>query len=304
MTLLSALAHAQTPATSNVSAPKAVTSTATDDAQGTVQAAAAATSTTTVKTDVPPSIKYKLDLGTWYTVQAEVQKDQPKPEDNGTRKESLNYSFNPGLSYGDYKASVLEIYSQDLKDTSKTGSWIDPSFSFSRASFELNKYFKLGPAISLTLPLTDKSRNDVELLYSLGGSLSFFLQTKALGLDAWDMAYYVAYARHFTKYATSNSGDVLNIQRIRQRINVGYNFTEKWALKTRFEFDSNYSAEGIVRNKFLHYQTINYKVNDTVSLSVGHTNSGDLLNGTNYESNLKFYDDAKSEYSAELDVSL
>jgi hypothetical protein len=298
MTLLCAIANAQAPAASKVAAPKAVTSSATEDAQGTSAAVAAATSTTEVKkAEEAPSLKFSLDLGFGYNLGAETQ-------DDGTRSESMDYSFIPGMSYGVYKASVFELYEQDLKDTASNGSFIDPAFSFSRSSFELNKYFKLGPALSLTLPMSDSSKNSTELLYQAGGSLGLYLQTKQLGLDNWDIGYYIGYVRNFTKYATSASGDPVTMQRIRQRINVGYKLTEKLSIKTRFQFDSKYSSEGIVRNDFLHYENLVYDINGTLSFSFGHSYSNSLLDGTTYESNLHFYDKKKSQYTAELDVSI
>ena len=299
MTLLCAIAHAQAPATSTsktaLDAKPAATTSASQDASGATPIAA--TSVTEVKKDEPPSLKYSLDLSFGYTLQAEKQAD-------GTQAESSSFAFTPGMSYGVYKASVFEQYNQNLKDTTKTGYWYDPAFSFSRTSFPLNDYFKFGPAISLTLPMTDGAKNTKELLYTIGGSTSFYLQTKNLGLDAWDIGYYIGYIRNFTKYSTDSAGEILTMQRIRQRINVTYKFTDSLSLKTRFQFDSNYSTEGVVRNEFLTYQTLSYAINDTVSVSAGHTNSGSALDGTTYENNIKFYDQKKSEYSASLDISI
>ncbi|MCC2678098.1 MAG: hypothetical protein K0R29_674 [Pseudobdellovibrio sp.] len=299
ITLLCAFAHAQAPATTTTVAKEVKTPTATADANATpaAAAAAAATSTAEVKKEEAPSVKYSMGLGLSYSITAETQPD-------GTRSESVDYTFTPGLSYGIYRASVFTLYSQNLKDTAKNGSFIDPIFSFSRSSFDLSKYFKLGPSLSVTLPMSDSSKNNTELLYSIGGAASLYLQNKPLGIDNWNISYYVAYQRNFTKFATTNAGEPVTMQRIRQRINVGYKFTDSLSLSTRFQFDSKYSSEGIVRNDFLHFQTLSYSVNDTISLSMGHTNSGALLNGTNYDNNLKFYDEASSTYSAGIDVSL
>jgi hypothetical protein len=301
ISLISALAHAQAPATSTatskVAAPKPTTSSATEDAQGTSAAVAAATSTTTVKAEEAPKLKFSLDMGIAYNLGAEAQPD-------GTRVESIDYSFTPGMSYDVYKASVFNLYSQDLKDTSKNGTFIDPAWSFSRTSFALNDYFKLGPALSLTLPMTDSSKNNTELLYQIGGSLGLYLQTKQLGLDSWDIGYYVGYVRNFTKYATTAAGDPVTMQRIRQRINVAYHLTDKLSIKTRFQFDSKYSSEGVIRNDFLHYENLVYDINSTFSVSVGHSYTNSLLDGTTYENNLRFYDEKKSQYAAELDISI
>ena len=292
LSLICALAHADvttaasTPAASAASAPAA-----------TASPSASATSTTEVKKDEPATLKYNLDAGTDYSVQAQTQPD-------GTRKEIAEYYLNPGLAYGEYTSSVFLYYSQDLKDTTKTGSFADPIFYFSHKAIPVGDYFKVSPGMYAVLPMTDGTKNNVELLYSLAGTLGISLNTKNLGIDNWSIGYTVGYQRNFTKYATTAAGEPINIQRIRQRFNVKYKFTDKLWVKTRFQFDTNYSDEGIIRNSFLHFETLGWDITDVVTLSVGHTNTNTLLNGTTYESNLKFYDEASSSYAVGLDISI
>ena len=47
-----------------------------------------------------------------------------------------------------------------------------------------------------------------------------------------------------------------------------------------------------------------YDITDVLSVSVGHTNTNTLLNGTTYENNLKFYDETSSTYAVGLDISI
>jgi hypothetical protein len=274
------------------------TAPAPTSSPATPTAAPAATSTTAVKKEEEKKVGYSLAISIGYDLQA-------KPDaTKGTRSESLSYTFIPGMSYGDYSASAVIPFEQDLKDTSGGAVYYDPTYTLSRASIPASDYFKIGPSMSLVLPMTDNSKNNNQLLYIVGGALSFSLQTKKLGLDNWKTSYSVQYTRNFTQFATSADGEVLTLQRIRQRFNVGYQFTEKFSLATRFEFDSNYSAEGVVRNKFSHFQSFGYDINDTVSVSLGHSSGGDLLKKGTYENNLKFFDDVASTYSAGLDISL
>ncbi|MGZ3690789.1 MAG: hypothetical protein ACXVAX_04765 [Pseudobdellovibrio sp.] len=264
-----------------------------------VPAPTSATSTTTPMKDDVASLKFNLGLGAAYSTQAQTQPD-------GTRSEEVDYIFTPALTYGDYKFSMFNLYAQNMKDTTKGGggSFIDPIYSISKKSMALGEYFKWGPSLSFVLPMTDNSKNNTQLLYTIGGAVSIALNTKNLGIDAWSISYSVGVNRNFTQFDTTAAGDPVTAERIRQRFNVGYDFTDSWSLATRFEFDANYTYDGIVRNRFLHYETLNYKFNDTVSVSAGHTNSNTLLNGTTYENNLKFYDDATSQYTAELDISI
>ena len=291
VSLFCVLAHAQTVTTA---APAPANTTA----KPATAAPAAATSATEVKKE-DPKLGFSLALGVAYESQLKKQAD-------GTRSEELGYVIMPGMSYGDYNFSMLNIYSQDLRDTGTTGSFIDPNYNFSRKGWALNDYFKLSPSAVLVLPVTDTSKNKNGLLYTAGATLSLSLQTKTLGLDAWSMSYSLGYNRNFTQFSTNSDGDPLTAYRIRQRFNVGYKFTDSLSLATRFEFDSNYSAveANVVKNRFLHYQTLTYAINDNLEVSIGHTNLGATLTGANYENNIKFIDDKSSVYGVGIDLSL
>ena len=86
-----------------------------------------ATSTTTPVKDESSAVKFSLGLGASYATQAQTQPD-------GSRSEELDYIINPAMTFGEYKASVFNLYIQDLKDTSKGGSFIDPIWTFSKKS--------------------------------------------------------------------------------------------------------------------------------------------------------------------------
>lgn len=287
LTLLCAAVQAQTNKISVASSTPA----------NTLAAPAAATSSTTPAKEESAPVKFFMAMSLAYETQAQTQP-------NGTRSESIAYIFIPGMTFSDYKLSALALYSQDLKNSAKTGSFIDPSFTFSRNAIDLGQYFKLGPSLSLTVPMSDYSKNIVELQYSVGGALYLGLNTKNLGMDKWSIGYNLFYTRNLTKYSTDANGELITLQRIRNRMSVGYRLTDNLSLSTRFELDSNYSAEGVVRNKFAHSQSLSYKINNTVSVNGGHSNSDALLDGTTYQSNLNFYDEVASKYTLGLDISI
>lgn len=292
VSLFCVLANAQTVTTASS------TPTNTLAKPATAAAPAAATSATEVKKEEAPKASFSLDLGMAYETQIKKQAD-------GSRSEELTYVIMPGMSYNGYNISMFNLYIQDLKDSGSTGSFIDPNYLFSRKAWTLNDYFKLSPSGVIVLPMTEGSKNN-GLLYIVGGALSLSLQTKTLGMDAWSMSYYLGYNRNMTQFSTNAKGDPYTAYRIRQRINVGYKFTDSLSLATRFEFDSNYSAveAGVVKNAFYTYQTLSYSVNDNVSVSFGHNNGGSVLTGANYENNLKLINDASSTYSLGVDLSL
>lgn len=289
---------AQAPATTTATAPTAAKPAATATKMK-MKAPTAATSTVKApaKKEEPASLGFSLIFDTNHTIGA-------APNDEGVRSESHDFSLIPGMSYGDYSTDVTFTYEQDMVDSSASPGFYDPAFGFYRKAWELNKYFKLSPSISLILPMSDSSKNNVGLMYNVGAGLKLALNTKTLGWDNWSFNYNPSYTRNFTTYDTKLNGDPNTLYRIRNRFNMGYSFTDKLSLSLRFQLDSNYSVEGIVRNNFLHYQYIAYAITDNVEVNVGHTNSAGLLKPATYENNLKFYDETSSTYSAGMTISI
>lgn len=299
---------AQAPAagsTSTAQAPTAPTPTvnavAPRPTTNAVKAKAAGTSTVKApakKEEPPPTVSYGLTFDTNYSLQATQQSD-------GTRSQGQDFSLIPSIKYGKYSANVTFTYEQDLADSAASGGFADPAFGFSRSGWDVNSYLKISPSLSLILPMTDNSKNNVGLIYNVGGALAFSLNTKTLGWDNWSMSYVPSYTRNFTNYDTKlKDGSPNTMYRIRNRFNLGYSFTDKLSLATRFQLDSNYSVGGIVRNGFMHFQSLAYAVTEIVEVNVTHTNSATMYKAQTYESNLKFYDETNSTYSVGMTVSL
>lgn len=281
-------AHANT--TTTTTAPAAATTTT---------APAAATSTTAApaaaKKEEAPSVKFGFVYGGSYSLQAEKQAD-------GTRTQAIGHEFTGKMSYGDYRASVYSAYENDIVDTSGTGSFTDPAWKLSRKSWTLNDYLSMGPALTLTIPMNASSKEDD--LYTVGGALSFSLNTKTLGLDSLSLGNEISANKYFTKYDTTSAGSPSKSHRFRNRITVGYDITDKFSFFNLFDFNFNYSVNGVVTNSFFSLQSFGYTLSDNVSVSLSHTNGGAYLKSGTYENNLKFYDSKSSNYSVGLEVSL
>lgn len=283
---------ASTPAKSTVSAP----ATSAVKTAGT-PSVATSTVAAPVKTE-DPKVKFNLIYGLGYTLQAQTQPD-------GSRSQSLGHDFTPGVSYGDYSGFAAISYSQDLIDSGTTGSWSDPVFGVGKKAWTLGDYFKLGPSASVMLPMTDSTKNEVSLLYNLGAALKLSLNTKTLGLDALSVAYQLGMNRNFTRFDTNaKSGAPNQAYRIRNRFDIGYSITDALSFFNRLDFDSNYSVNGVLTNKFNHFQSFSYAINDNLSTSITHSNSGAYLKSQTYENNLKFFDSSSSEYSVGLELAL
>jgi hypothetical protein len=249
------------------------------------------------KAPEPAKLSFNLSFDASYTLQAEKPANDP-------RAQSMSYELTPGMGYGDYSAFAYFSYTQDLID-STAPSWSDPLFGAGRKAWSLGEYFTLGPSGTIILPMTDATKNEVGLLYNIGGALKLGLKTKAIGLDNWSIAYSVAYNRNFTKFDTNARTNSPNtMSRIRQRFDVNYNITDSLSFFNRFQFDSNTSVYGVVRNSFLFVNSFSYQINDVVGVSLSHANGGSLLKPETYQNNLKLYDSESSEYSVGLSLGI
>ena len=297
MICLIANANTTTPA-STTTTTVASTAPATPAATtATTAAAPAATSTAAApKKEEPPSVKYGISYEAGYSMQAQTQPD-------GTRSQSLSHSFTPSLSYGEYRSSVSIGYEQDLNDSASNG-YADPTFALSKKAWTLGKYLKLGPSGTLTLPMTDASKNKVGLMYNIGGALGLSLITKEIGMEKLSASYQIAVNKNFTNYDTNSSGNPQTSHKLRNRLSLGYGITDSISFFNMFDFNSSYSVNGVVTNSFFSLQSFGYTVNDNVSLSFAHSNGGAYLKTGTYENNLKFFDAENSTYSLALEVSL
>lgn len=259
-------------------------------------APAAATSTVAPKKEEAPKASFGIAYEAGYSMQAQTQP-------NGTRSQSISHGFTPSMSYGLYSARVNFSYEQDLNDSASNG-FGDPAFTFGRKGWELGKYLKLGPSASLVLPMTDESKNNVGLMYNIGGALSLSLNTKAIGMDSLSLSYQLAANKNFTNYDTKADGSINNSHKLRNRLSLGYQITDAVSFFNMFDFNSSYSVNGVVTNSYFSLQSFGYSVNDNVSLSLSHALGGSYLKAGTYENNLKFFDSKASNYSFGVEISL
>lgn len=290
-------ANANTTTTASTTTTTVATTASTPAATTTVAAPAATSTTAAPKKEEAPSVKFGVSYEAGYGMQAQAQPD-------GSRKQSMSHSFTPKLSYGEYSSSISFGYEQDLVDSASNG-WGDPTIGLSKKAWTLGQYFKLGPSGTLTLPMTDESKNEVGLMYNIGGALSLSLNTKNLGMERLSASYQLAVNKNFTNYDTNaTTGAPLNSHKMRNRIGIGYNITDSLSFFNMFDFNSSYSVNGVVTNSFFSLQSFGYGINDNVSISLAHSNGGPYLKKGTYENNLKFFDSKDSNYSFGLEVSL
>lgn len=246
-------------------------------------------------------VKFSLDYDISYNTQAEKQAD-------GSRSEYISHNFIPKVSIGNYNIFGDIYYNDDIKSPS-ANEWQDSALVVNRKAFEWGRYVTFTPAGLFVFPLQKSSREDAGIKYAFGPIGTFGLNTKNMGLDALTLNYYLAYAKYVTEFKTKPNGDPSADYRIRQRINFGYQFTDWLSFKSRFQFDSGYSNQGVVKNAYLHYEALEFQITEKISTYIMHATAsgvytiseagGDIL----FENDLKFYDPKNSELAIGLTLS-
>lgn len=303
ISLICLFAQAQTTTTTTAStpAPTAAKAPAKTTAPGAATTSAVNTSVAAAPTEEPKkSVSFGLGLGAEYGWQAQQQPD-------GTRGQSMTYNIAPTMSYGDYTLKSDQYFEQDLIDSnaSQSEAWTDPNLILSKKSVPLGQYFKFGPSATVVFPMKDSSRNAVGALYTVSGAATISVNTKALNMDAWSFGYQISATRYFTQFETrADNGNPNAFSRLRNRLTFGYQIMDKLSFFNLFDFNSNYSVNGVVTNSFFSLQSIGYDLTDSLNISVGHANSGSVLKAKTYENNLKMYDEKGSFYSLGLSLSI
>lgn len=233
---------------------------------------------------------------------------QMQTQENNARAEYLQHEFLPKVQIGAYSVLGDFIYNDDIKDPSAS-EWQDSAVLLNRKAFELGKYVTLAPALILGLPLSKTSREASGIKYSTGGILTLGLNTKNMGLEALTLNYYIAYSKYATEFNTKPNGDPSADYRVRQRVNLAYQITEKFSFATRFQYDSGYSNQNVVRNSYLHFEAFEYQLTPWLAANITHSTGSSVYSITEsgndilFENDLKFYDPKNSEIALGLSLS-
>ncbi len=246
-------------------------------------------------TPIAPGLSFGFDLNTRYTIQAEKQAD-------GTRNEYLTYEFIPAFKTQDFRIRSISDFYYFVKDQS-TNEWDNTSFEATlNTPWNLGAYFDLKPDLILALPIF---RRTTDFNNYLGGRLTLILNSKNIGAPSLLFKYGVQFGK--LSFKNEKTGADYNIDtRLRQRVHLGYQFTDAISALIYFHYDSNFLLDNSVRNAFYHETAISYAfIPDHVTLDLGVANGGGVFAGENQEiDNLKFYNEKSSEAFIQLNLGI
>ncbi len=181
----------------------------------------------------------------------------------------------------------------------------DPSFRVSYRPLVLNPTVSVTPAIWAVLPLSKRSRERDSLVTSVRPALRFgadFSKSRIPILKYALVSWETGIARAFHQYSTSTTGAVNTAWRLSNWINVYFAPESRWFLSGDFIRNTGWSYQGASRHSFSLGQTLGYRLTPELTLSVGHTNDGDVLRANGLTSNISVFDATSSRVFTSLMV--
>lgn len=243
---------------------------------------------------INPGLTFGFNLNTRYTIQAEKQAD-------GSRNEYITYEFIPVIKTQDYRFRAVADFYYFVKDQ-KGNDWDNTSLEATlNTPWSVSSYFDLKPEILVAVPFF-KQTSDFNNY--VGGRLTLMLNSKNLNVPDLLLRYGVQFGK--LSFKNEKTGNDYNIDtRLRQRVHLGYQFTDALSAMIYFHYDSNFLLDNSIKNSFYHETFFEYTINSFANIDLGVANGGGVYAGENQEvDNLKFYNETSSEIFIQLGLSI
>ncbi|MFN3696364.1 MAG: hypothetical protein ACK4VO_02890 [Pseudobdellovibrio sp.] len=238
--------------------------------------------------------QFSMPVSFGYEQQAEKQKD-------GSQAKGLGLQIIPKYSLNEFSGSAKLSYNYDLNQPETGNDWDDGVFTLSTSKLKLFKAVKTTPSFIVELPFSKESRENRGINYVVNASMNLALDSAYLELGGFNASYSLSYGHFQNDYTTRLNGEPATKYKIAQAFNTSYSIHD-FTFGFNFQFLSTYSYEDIVRNGFMHIETISYQLNPKLSFSLYHYNKGSLYKAKTYENNLKSYDPEKSTIGLSTDL--
>lgn len=235
---------------------------------------------------MPPAMaQVQTEVGTTYYRNAVDFND-------GTMSEGLSYSAGIGGKVSShYSLSFDTSYNQDLVDSAYSGLE-DSTLTFSRKSLELSKDWNLSGNIKAIIPTSKRSSqiDNLKLGYRVGARVGLSPER----LAGWALGFGVSIGQNIHQYETNANGSVLIAFVSSQSLSLSKELIERLNLSLNISNRYAISYQNNLRQSFEHTETLAYQLNDIFGLSVGHSNSGNVLKPDGFGSNFALFNENTS----------
>jgi hypothetical protein len=176
-------------------------------------------------------------------------------------------------------------------------TFFDPSVRIQHSALKLNPYISLTPTVGVIVPASERSRERESLITAIRSSLRFVGDLSRLRkpvIRDVSVVNELAVSRAFHQFETSTTGSVNTAWRLSNWLSLGYNPESPWSVSADFIRNTGWSYQGGMRHSFSLGETLSYQVDPRFSISVGHTNEGDVLRANGLSSNIQIFDSTSS----------
>ena len=224
---------------------------------------------------------------------------------DGSRGDSIDYSFNPSMktSFGSFASSVA--YSQNLRDqhSSTASDWSDIPliFSFKPKTFMwLERNAKLQYSVTAVIPVSQYSVKKDQLQTALSGKIGFSLMP--VDGNGFGIVTGISLGRSFHSYEEDINGSVLNQYSSNQNAGISYAFND-WSFSADFVNRTRWTYKNSVKSSFEISEEIGYSISPNFLAAIGHTNAGATLKANGADSNVDLYNENTSIVYATMGMS-
>lgn len=157
---------------------------------------------------------------------------------------------------------------------------------------KLSSNVNLSPYLTSTLPLSKDSTQRQQLNFGFGGGASVSTQT-GLSSGLLSAAGGISIHKYFHRYETALNNYINRSHTSNQQISTGWEY-KQIGITLLFRHINAWNYAGNMSEAFFHLQSVSWNVNNQLSFSAGHSNSGNVLSPNQEEIEIRLVDDNSS----------
>ncbi|MCB0348654.1 MAG: hypothetical protein KDD37_07445 [Bdellovibrionales bacterium] len=162
-------------------------------------------------------------------------------------------------------------------------------------------FIDLASSARLILPVSEELKDRQGLKVGLAMDVTPKLKAEAVGLIGLTLSARTRVTKNFHDFETATSGNSNIEYALSERVDLGYDLTEKWNVSTILIYGLSRTYKNNQKESFTWAQEISYAVNAMTTIGVGHSNEGGLLK-PNGDSNVSLFDEDSSTVYAYLQL--
>lgn len=214
--------------------------------------------------------------------------------EDGTRYDGISYMGRLNFKTGAYSNINMQGGYATSVQYPERNDFTDTTVAFQKLPTPVNSFLSLGYRLGVGLPSSKDSRVRQNLMMSTSASLSFLINSSYLPSKRMSLFLVSSAGKNIHEYDTDINGNVNMSHSANQMIALGYGITDRMAFSFNMTYRARWSYQNVMREAFDLSQELSYAVARSISLAVGHSNSGSILAANGQDSNVKLMNENSS----------